>query len=50
MKFALKFTSAADPAWSGRQWPGTFTTRTQAEQFLNATPNNRHLEVIEVDE
>jgi hypothetical protein len=49
-RFALRFNAAADPTWAGRTWPGTFTTRTQAEQFLNATHNKRHLEVIEVHE
>ena len=50
MRYALRFTSAADPTWVGRIWPGTFTTRDQAESFLAATPNRRHLEVIEVNE
>jgi hypothetical protein len=47
-RYVLRFTSAADPTWAGRTWPGTFTTRAQAETFLAQTPNRRHLEIVEI--
>lgn len=48
MKYGIRFSAAADHTWAGRTWPGTFTTRAQAEQFLQQTPNRRHLEIVEL--
>ena len=48
-KYVIRFTNAADSTWAGRYWPGTFTTRHQAETFLAQTPNNHHLEIVETE-